>query len=597
MSDITFKCVGCGSVLVAPGEIVGQDIRCDQCGVKQAVPSVAEAQAEEPVLAAQNIETPNIDFFCEDCGSSLSAPAQFVGEDVRCDKCDKKQTVPSSSIVQSVPVAATQPKAVAPVPVALPQTPIAQAAVKEIVIQPNPPSKGLSLPKTKNAAAPTSIGGKKSVKKGTTTKQRRAQKGTTTTQIRAQNLNTTVIAPKKNSLVKLVVVFLIFAGVGFGAKIYFEKGNQEADRLARAEKLRELEYEKRIAWDTVKELCEAAITNQKGYESALSTVNEYIANNTESDFLPQAKGFVESINTAQESSNNVADQETQRKIATVVDRLKAKAANLIALKDYDSAILIFEDYSGVYAAETQSQRDDEVSAINQIVNDMIAKEARLKQAKWLAKRNDFVYGICDGMINNKSYAGLKSFLSSSDVSSFPELKTIVSDYVKIKNDIINKYQKLKGKVTKLTVKGKTKSFKIIGCDKDHISAGIKLGSKIITTKIHLKDILVADRVAGLTGRSDEAIALYCVVVNMSAGKKSSAVSSLDYVDILKNGLSRALGIEVEVEEMEDVVENEFVNDVAAAPVTETSNTEIMEDPVENDDELEELEELEELVEF
>jgi len=48
MSEVNFKCTGCGEGLSAPSELYGQMIRCDKCNTKQQVPRILGAQQGYP---------------------------------------------------------------------------------------------------------------------------------------------------------------------------------------------------------------------------------------------------------------------------------------------------------------------------------------------------------------------------------------------------------------------------------------------------------------------------------------------------------------------------------------------------------------------
>lgn len=46
-TEVTFKCVGCKSILVAPGEHIGYNVRCDNCDTKMPVPETSNATLKD----------------------------------------------------------------------------------------------------------------------------------------------------------------------------------------------------------------------------------------------------------------------------------------------------------------------------------------------------------------------------------------------------------------------------------------------------------------------------------------------------------------------------------------------------------------------
>jgi len=318
-------------------------------------------------------------------------------------------------------------------------------------------------------------------------------------------------------------------------------------------------------------------------------LNDYIEENGESNSAADAKDLFAKLEEAKSSADEAlateqAEDDTSAneaavnaEIAKIMSKLKSKADRLVARNEYESAKAIYDDYSGDYATETQSQRN----AATSVIDEKIKEEEQAKLEELSKKRDDYVFAICDGMINKKSYSGLAAFLRAPDVAKFPELKEIISDFAKVKSDIIKKYQKLKGKTVVITVKGKKKKYKITDCDKDKITAGIMMSGKLFKTRINLKDVPVSERVDELD-RKAEAIALYCAVQSMSSGEKAEAIENISKSGILASGLSRALGTDDNFE---------------ATANTSVKVTQDKPNSSSDSDEAEDLEELEELEEF
>jgi len=177
----------------------------------------------------------------------------------------------------------------------------------------------------------------------------------------------------------------------------------------------------------------------------------------------------------------------------------------------------------------------------------IAKASPEKQGEWLKQRDKYMYTICNDLIHNKSYSGIKTFLKGSDAADFPELKAIIIDFVRIRGEIVKKFQKYKGKTVTLTVKGKKKKYKILDCDKEYVIVGVKVGSKIIKAKLKHRYIRIDGVVNKLENKSAESKAFYCAVNNMAAGNKSAAEGYVARVGILQNGLCRSLGLKMTTE--------------------------------------------------
>lgn len=77
MSEINFRCIGCGGELSAPDVLFGAEITCDNCETKQEViPGNTEYS-----------------FICIGCDGTLNVLRENIGGKVRCS-CNTKMIVP-----------------------------------------------------------------------------------------------------------------------------------------------------------------------------------------------------------------------------------------------------------------------------------------------------------------------------------------------------------------------------------------------------------------------------------------------------------------------------------------------------------------------
>jgi DNA-directed RNA polymerase subunit RPC12/RpoP len=97
MSQIQFRCTGCGTTLGVPSSAAGKMAACPKCKAKSTIPAfevVEDTPAqEEPEPTEKPPEKP-LRFRCAKCGDKIEVSARLAGLAVPCPECGQRILVP-----------------------------------------------------------------------------------------------------------------------------------------------------------------------------------------------------------------------------------------------------------------------------------------------------------------------------------------------------------------------------------------------------------------------------------------------------------------------------------------------------------------------